>query len=463
MRIRLLGTGSADGWPNAFCTCDSCKTERDRGRTRRPTCALIDDIVMIDSGPTAPYAASDAGISLRDVEHLVLTHGHPDHLAPSILLWREWITGLGTLHVWGPAMAIDMCRDWVGPQSPVTFHVLEDGESANLNTARGTYLLRALPANHDPRATDVIAGEALLYDLEDPHGDRLLYATDTGPFTAELLECMNSRAYACVLVDESFGDKLDHGTGHFDLATLPASLAAAGTCGAIIDTTRTIAVHLSHHNPPTAVLRERLRTMGVELMDDLAVIDTGRLPSPTRHLVTGGARSGKSSFAERCASEHAQVTYIATGGQRPDDLEWQQRITAHQVRRPAHWQTIETADLPAALAQVPAGSLVLIDCLALWLTAQLDAAEAWGRESDQAMLAQVHASIDALVAALEGHSTDVIMVTNEVGMGLVPAHSGGRLFRDLLGILNSRIAGICTRVTLVVAGRPLELTGDRHD
>jgi adenosylcobinamide kinase/adenosylcobinamide-phosphate guanylyltransferase len=82
MRIRLLGTGSADGWPNPFCECPSCEFERREGRTRMPTSALVDDVVMIDSGPTAPYNASRGGISLRQVQHLVLTHGHPDHLAP---------------------------------------------------------------------------------------------------------------------------------------------------------------------------------------------------------------------------------------------------------------------------------------------------------------------------------------------------------------------------------------------
>lgn len=457
MRIRLLGTGSADGWPNPFCDCASCESERADGRVRMPTSALVDDVIMIDSGPTAPYSASRGGFSLRAVEHLVLTHGHPDHLAPSILLWREWIAGLGTLHVWGPPMALDLCRDWVGPDSPVQFHPIAAGESAELSTSSGSYLLTGIEAHHDPRDQDAIAGEALLYDLEAPGGHRLLYATDTGPFTPAILEAMASRAYDCVLVDESFGDKVDHGTGHFDLSTLPHSLQASRECGAITERTRVVAVHLSHHNPSAATLSERLRGMGAEIMDDLEVIDTARGLAPLRHLVTGGARSGKSSYAEARAAQFDHVTYLATGGTRADDLEWQQRIAAHRERRPDHWDTLETTDLTRVLREASADSALLIDCIGLWLTARLDAADAWGRENDALMRTGVLSEIDDLVAAVRACEAPVIIVTNEVGMDLVPADPGGRLFRDLLGIANARLATACDPVTLVIAGRALDL------
>jgi len=315
----------------------------------------------------------------------------------------------------------------------------------------------AIEANHDPTSRDAIAGEALLYDLESPAGDRLLYATDTGPFTPAILAAVNSRAYHCVLVDESFGDKTDHGTGHFDLSTLPDSLQAAREVGAITVSTRVIAVHLSHHNPPTAQLRDRLSAMGVETLDDLDVIDTSTDLPPLRHLVTGGARSGKSSYAEACAAKFAEVTYIATGGTRADDVEWQQRIATHRQRRPAHWATLETTDLTEALRAGTSTTALLIDCIGLWLTARLDAAEAWGRETDEAMRAQVMRNIDDLVAAVQTCPAPVIIVTNEVGMDLVPADPGGRLFRDFLGITNTRLAAICDPATLVIAGRALAL------
>jgi adenosyl cobinamide kinase/adenosyl cobinamide phosphate guanylyltransferase len=102
-------------------------------------------------------------------------------------------------------------------------------------------------------------------------------------------------------------------------------------------------------------------------------------------------------------------------------------------------------------------TVILIDCISLWLTAQLDDAQAWGRETDTGMRTQVLANIDALVEAVATCPADVFLVTNEVGMDLVPADPGGRLFRDLLGITNARLASACDPVTLVVAGRPLNL------
>ena len=82
MRIHLLGTGSADGWPNPFCHCDSCESERANGRSRTSSAALVDGVILIDAGPTATNAASRAGVGLGRVEHVLITHGHPDHLAP---------------------------------------------------------------------------------------------------------------------------------------------------------------------------------------------------------------------------------------------------------------------------------------------------------------------------------------------------------------------------------------------
>jgi adenosyl cobinamide kinase/adenosyl cobinamide phosphate guanylyltransferase len=108
---------------------------------------------------------------------------------------------------------------------------------------------------------------------------------------------------------------------------------------------------------------------------------------------------------------------------------------------------------------------VLVDCLALWLTAQLDAAGAWERidSGDAAgVQADVLASVDELVAAVHACRADIVLVSNEVGMGVVPATSSGRAFRDLLGITNVRVAEACDETVLVVAGQPLPLTGGHH-
>jgi adenosylcobinamide kinase / adenosylcobinamide-phosphate guanylyltransferase len=274
-----------------------------------------------------------------------------------------------------------------------------------------------------------------------------------------------------VLVDETFGTKADHGTGHLDLATLPSLLDALRAHGSIVETTTVAATHLSHHNPPSTQLRGILADLGVRLVDDLDVIDTTRPHAglPRRTLVLGGARSGKSHLAEQAAAGHERVTYVATGGTRPDDAEWIERVSRHRARRPAAWTTIETADVTSILGDAQAGSLLLVDCLALWLTAMLDDVDAWGRMAagDRARVEQdAQRRIVALRDALSACPADVILVSNEVGMGVVPETASGRLFRDLLGILNARIAADCDRTTLVVAGIAMDLTpttpGARH-
>lgn len=168
-----------------------------------------------------------------------------------------------------------------------------------------------------------------------------------------------------------------------------------------------------------------------------------------RILVTGGVRSGKSAHAEALLADRAVVTYLAPGPMpTADDPEWQARVTAHRDRRPAHWATLESTDL----AVLPAGP-VLVDCLGTWLTAQLDDLEAWTTgdwaESFEDRLA---AAVDAVA-----HADEIVLVTNEVGLGVVPEHASGRLFRDLLGAVNQRMGAVVDEVHLVVAGRVLVL------
>lgn len=469
MRITLLGTGSADGWPNPFCRCDSCSSERGGGRARRPSSALIDDVVLIDCGPTTPHLPAGSGVDLANVEHALITHGHPDHLHPAFLLTRRWTTPSSLLHVWGPPLAMDMCRDWLGPDSAVVLHPVAPGDTVRLPSAGGEYHVAVIPAAHAHGDGDAIAAEAVLYAITAPDDARLLYATDTGPLPLTATDTIGAAltgAADVVLIDETFGDTLDHGTGHLDLARLPDVLDTLRTSGAIDARTRVVATHLSHHNPPTSQLQARLRPMGVEVLDDLAVIDTAlptaTLPRPTpqRHLIIGGARSGKSVHAEQLAATFADVTYVATGGTRDGDTEWTERVDRHRARRPSSWHTIETTDVSAVLAVAPAGSVVLVDCLSLWLTAALDDLAAWQRAEDgltAAVLDDIAQCVDALVISLQACAADVILVSNEVGMGVVPATVSGRLFRDAMGTLNARVAGVCTRTTYLVAGRPLPL------
>lgn len=173
-------------------------------------------------------------------------------------------------------------------------------------------------------------------------------------------------------------------------------------------------------------------------------------------LVTGGVRSGKSRHAEGLLANAPMVHYVAPGPI-PDpasDPEWAARVAAHQAGRPENWQTHETIDIPAVLAETTGP--VLVDCLGTWLTSTLDQMAVWERpESDWAP--QLRARIDDLAAAWAATEASVVAVTNEVGWGLVSEHRSGRIFADWLGRTNQAVAAASDEVHLVIAGRHLTL------
>ena len=173
-------------------------------------------------------------------------------------------------------------------------------------------------------------------------------------------------------------------------------------------------------------------------------------------LVTGGVRSGKSFHAESLLLGEPSVSYVAPGpsAEEDPDPDWVARIAAHQSRRPSHWRTVETHNLAAAISQ--AEGAVLVDCLGTWLTALLDELDVWDSIRDE-WEPKVIARIDEAVDAWRTSTATLVAVTNEVGMGVVPTHRSGRLFRDLLGTVNQKFAAECDEVLLVVAGRTLKL------
>jgi adenosylcobinamide kinase/adenosylcobinamide-phosphate guanylyltransferase len=181
-------------------------------------------------------------------------------------------------------------------------------------------------------------------------------------------------------------------------------------------------------------------------------------------LILGGARSGKSRFAEQRATELAQqhglkVIYVATAEAR--DGEMARRIEHHRVRRPANWGCAEeTLHLAAKLRELAApDTCLLVDCLTLWLSNLLFAGRAAAQaEAGEAIDCPLFAAETAdLIETLPKLPGQVILVSNEVGWGIVPMHPVSRLFADEQGRLNQRIASVCQKVTLVAAGLPLTL------
>ncbi len=210
-------------------------------------------------------------------------------------------------------------------------------------------------------------------------------------------------------------------------------------------------------------------------------------------LVTGGARSGKSTFAERLAAQLAEprggrVTYIATS--QAYDGEMAQRVSAHQSSRPATWTTVECPlEVPAAVHAAAAGvgeqgagaagsagapPVVLLDCVTLWVTNLLFSGGAFGGSEpprdgynydkdllppaeERGAAARVTAAVDGLAAAVADTGVTLVAVTNEVGLGVVPEYPLARLYRDQLGWANQRLARDADGLYLLVSGHPLDV------
>lgn len=176
----------------------------------------------------------------------------------------------------------------------------------------------------------------------------------------------------------------------------------------------------------------------------------------TTTLVLGGVRSGKSRYAAGLLDASSPVTYVAPG-QVPDgsDPEWDARVARHRADRPEKWTTVETTDLVGVIRS--ATTPVLVDCLGTWLTRVVDELAGWDPTPHRGWV--LEAAVGELVRAWSQAPVDVVAVSNEAGLGVVPATPSGRFFRDELGRLNTRLSAVSDRVVLVVAGRVLDLSG----
>ena len=172
-----------------------------------------------------------------------------------------------------------------------------------------------------------------------------------------------------------------------------------------------------------------------------------------RTLVLGGIRSGKSRWAEEAIATSLPpgqpVRYLAPRMTGQADADWADRVARHRDRRPAHWSTVETDDLTGQLRQSP-GSPTLVDDLGGWLTGTLDRNNAWDGGS-------VAGPVDEMLSAVGEFGSTLVLVSPEVGLTVGPATAAARRFADELGSLNQRIAELCDRVVLVVAGQAVQI------
>jgi len=171
-----------------------------------------------------------------------------------------------------------------------------------------------------------------------------------------------------------------------------------------------------------------------------------------KSLILGGVKSGKSRFAEQrvkhwvkqAGNSDASVIYLATAENRKADDEFSGRILRHQLQRPASWETIEEpVDISAIIAAASGEhKFLLLECLTLWLSNILE---------DEALLAQ---RIDSFCGVLEDYEGEIVLVSNETGLGIMPTNLLARRFGDELGLLHQRLASLCDEVVLTVAGLP---------
>ncbi|GLV82902.1 adenosylcobinamide kinase/adenosylcobinamide phosphate guanyltransferase [Streptomyces lavendulae subsp. lavendulae] len=399
MELTLLGTGTPEGLPRPGCPCAACAVSVGP-LARAATAVLVDGALLLDLTPGAVLAGARAGHSLAGVRQVLLTHPHD-----------------------GPPVELP-------PGLPAAGRVPDGRELSVISGHR----VRAVPM--DAPGTG--------YEVTGPDGSRLLYLPPGGA-PAGTNGTTARRAYDVVLAD---------------VLGRPEGLARLRASGAVGPATDVIAVHVDHDTPPGRELERRCAAAGARSVPDGTTVTAGdyhELPDvPRRTLVLGGARSGKSFEAERRLESFPEVVYVATGGTRDGDAEWAQRVGLHRERRPAGWRTVETCELVPLLEQ--AGPPLLIDCLALWLTDAMDRAGAW---DDSVWAAggqkELRRRMADLVAAVRATRRRTVLVSNEVGAGVVPATAAGRRFRDELGRLNNAVAGECEHVLLVVAGQPLAL------
>ena len=318
--------------------------------------------------------------------------------------------------------------------------------------------LRAVPSTHGRGGADATAAECVLFDVDDGQ-HRLLYAADTGVPDEAMRDALRGRNFHLVLLELTFGSQGPRTPGHLDHTTFPATLSQLRDIDAVGDHSEVVAIHIGHHNPPTPQLAQTLHTWGARCVPDGTRLTPGVAPPARLTLVTGGARSGKSAYAEqRARRSGTAVTYIATGWGEGDDEGWNARIAAHRARRPADWTTVETPDLSRSLLEVPHGSCVVVDCVATWLTRVVDQCHGW-EDPAQADAAVATATASLVESLASTPAAEVFVVTNEVGSGVVPATAVGGLFRDLLGRTNTALARAADDVVLLVAGRALHLNG----
>jgi adenosylcobinamide kinase / adenosylcobinamide-phosphate guanylyltransferase len=410
MRVLVEGAGGAYGWPEPGCRCASCARQATDGNVRGRSTILVDGTLRLAAGGGEPGAAGYLVRRLADARGLREAGGaYGAH-------WVSGVSGVEGIHGVGGIHGVSRVGGIHGVDGT-------DGDGAT--------------EGWDVTSPDGTGG----WDVTSPDGGRLLYPAGPG----------------AVPVPPDGAEPYD--IAFLDLLGDPAQLGLLRARGLVTEDTITAVAFADHRVPSERELRQRCGFWRADLPVDGEGVSTSRSgeretrTAPWRVLVLGGARSGKSERAELRLSGEPDVTYVAAGGQWEQDPEWVARVAVHRARRPAWWRTAETTELAGVLA-AGRGAL-LIDGIGAWLAAVLDECGAWAGSDGWAE--RLAGRTAELVGAWRQTGAYVVAVSDETGLGVVPATPAGRLFRDELGRLNQRLAAESDEAELVVAGRILPL------
>jgi len=264
MKLTFLGTGASEAYPAPFCHCANCERARQRGgrSIRLRSSVLINDDLLVDYGPDVVAACTMRGLSLSRVETLLITHAHEDHLAASQLYLRAQpfcLTDLPHLVVYGPADALAFLIDR-SPRTPEQCGLSLRAVSPGDAWTRGRYRIVAFAATHGTE-------NPLFYAIDDGR-HRVLYSTDTGPYSDQTWEAIKEGTYDLAIMDQTMGTA-GGGSFHLGIDEVVAYRRAFQREGLLRPGARFVAHHMSHGaNPCHEELVELLRPAGVEVAYD---------------------------------------------------------------------------------------------------------------------------------------------------------------------------------------------------
>ena len=312
------------------------------------------------------------GVDLSDVHDVLVTHAHPDHLAPATLLWRAWATGGARVTVHGPQPVVDEIQRWFADDATVRTQTLRAGDDVEIAGLR----VRAIAGSHEV--------ETLLYDVTGPEQESLLYATDTGPLPPGSLAACAGRAYDLALIEQTFGRHTEHATMHLDLVTFGRH---AGRTARQRRPDRPFPGARGAPEPPQPARGRAARTSWPGGAPNPASTACGsrsapRRPRPTPHLPTprsgcwcsaglGRARARWRSPCWPTCPTSSTSPPVGTGPTTPTGA------PASGPTSPGDRPAGPPRPAPTLSGLLRAdGPALLIDCLTLWLTAVMD--DGWG-------------------------------------------------------------------------------------